>query len=166
MQTQALITSSTLSTRTSSGLGFTLIELLITITIAGILAATALPAYSSFVANQRIKAASFELMSTLTLARSEALKRNDSVVIAPASGGWQNGWTTKFNGTLLNDQSALRGVTLITSPAASITYTNSGRLLAAVTPFELSNSSNSSIPHRYISIDLSGRPNSKVGVGP
>ena len=144
-----------------------MVELLITLTIAGILAAAALPSYSSFVANQRIKTSSFEIMSALTLARSEALKRNDNVVISPATGGWGNGWTTittlnSINITL-NDQAALRGITFVSSPASNITYTNSGRLLAVITPFELSSSSSTATAHRCIRVDLSGRPSSKVG---
>ena len=162
MKTQAP-TLSKMPNRPCNGLGFTMVELLITLTIAGILAATAIPSYSSFVANQRIKASSFELMSALTLARSEALKRNFNVVITPATGGWGNGWTTTSNGITLNNQAALRGIAFVSSPASNITYTNSGRLLAAITSFELSSSSSNTTAHRCISIDLSGRPNSKVG---
>ena len=51
-------------------MGFTMIELLITLTITGILAATAIPSYNSMVAGQRIKTASFDLMSALILTRS------------------------------------------------------------------------------------------------
>ena len=65
-------------TRSHSGKGFTLIELLVVVTIAAIFAALAAPAFGSFIAGQRVKTASYDVWSILTLARSEALKRNSS----------------------------------------------------------------------------------------
>ncbi len=166
MKTQALLKSSKLPNQRSGGLGFTLIELLITIVIAGILASAAIPFFQDFIAGQRIKTASFDLISALSLTRSEALKRNADVTVMPANGGWQNGWTVRalVGGavTTLNQQAAFRGLT-ITGPA-SVTYTNSGRLSAAVAPFSISNPSNNT--RRCIRIDLSGRPNSTVGACP
>ena len=141
-------------------LGFSMVELLITIIIVGILASIAIPSFSALIAEQRIKNVSFDIMSMLTLARSEAVKRNADVRAVPA-GGWQNGWSVSVvtDGTVLSQQSTLPGVT-ITGPA-NITYTANGHLSAAVAPFEISSTSTTSV--RCISIDLNGRPNSKVG---
>ncbi len=168
MKTQVLLKSSTLHTRHSWGLGFTLTELLITIVIVGILATVAIPAFTGFIANQRIKTASFDLMSALSLTRSEALKRNtDVVTVTPAIGGWHDGWTvtaTTVGGvvTTLNQQAAFRGLTITKTPfAGGVTYNNSGRLSGAATTFSISNDSNTT--HRCIEINISGRPNSKVG---
>ena len=149
-------------TRRGRGLGFTLIELMITVTIVGILAAAGMPAFSSFVAGQRIKTASFDVMSTLMLARSEALKRNANVTIAPVMVGnvVDRIVVTAADGTVLNSMSMPKGV-VFTVSVNSITYQPSGRTTATAT-FGI-RKTGSSVTERCISIDLSGRPNSKKG---
>ncbi len=140
--------------------GFTLIELMIVVSVAGVLAMAALPSYNQFVRNQRVKTASFEVFSSLVQARSEAITRNASVTMAPAGGGWVNGWTlTDASGTVLRTQEAIPGITL-TGPA-SVIYNGSGRLASASGSFEL-NATGSSITTRCITVDLSGRPVTKA----
>ncbi len=147
--------------RIGRGLGFTLIELIITVTIIGVLASIGIPAYSGFVAGQRVKNASFDLMSTLMLARSEALKRNTIVTVTPTTGGdWASGWSVTVGATTLNQQAAFKKLA-ITGPA-SVSYNNSGRLSTAATAFSLSSTGSNAIP-RCISVSFSGRPNSKKG---
>lgn len=151
--------------RRGRGLGFTLIELLVTITVLIILAFIAVPNYNSFVANQRIKTASFDVMSTIVLARSEALKRNTNVTVTPTTGSdWASGWSVTVSTTTLNQQAAFRNLT-ITGPA-SLSYNSSGRLItAAAASISLSSTVSGTTP-RCISIDISGRPVSKMGACP
>src|SRR5512133_2253989 len=110
--------------------GFTLVELLVTLAVAGILASLAMPSYREFVANQRIKTASFDLMSSLTLARSEAIKRAAQVTVAPAGGTWANGWSvTSPDGVVLLQQLALPGLTIACksgSPGSTVACPESG----------------------------------------
>src|SRR3989344_4698731 len=56
--------------------GFTLIELIITLTIAGILMAVAVPGLKNFVSSNRLTAQINDLIADINLARSEAIKRN------------------------------------------------------------------------------------------
>jgi type IV fimbrial biogenesis protein FimT len=84
-------------------IGFTLIELMVAITVAGILAAIAVPAFSSFIMNDRDANQINSLAASLNYARSEAVKLNTGggVEVCPSSdgltcnapaGGWAAGW--------------------------------------------------------------------------
>src|SRR5450830_1885053 len=74
--------------------GFTMAELLIVLAIVGILASLAAPSFSQFIKSQRIKSMATDLNASLSLARSEAVKRNKNVTLSPdvGTGFWQNGW--------------------------------------------------------------------------
>lgn len=74
--------------------GFTLVELMVALAVAGILVTVAVPSFTDFVANQRVKAANQELFATLSYARSEAVRRNATVRVLPidATEGWSSGW--------------------------------------------------------------------------
>ena len=142
----------------ASSFGFSLIELLFTIAIAAIFAALAAPSFRDFIAGQRVKTASYDISYTLTYARSEAIKRNLNVILAPTNSAWQNGWTITAGtgGPTLGQHEAFADLT-ITGPATSLTYNSSGRLMAVVNPFAISSSASSSVSPRCVSIDLSGQ---------
>lgn len=146
--------------------GFTLTELMIVVTVMAVLMAVALPNFTIFVRNQRVKTASFDVFSSLVFARSEAVTRNAAVTMAPVTAGtWTSGWTVTWTDsggvvTVLRSQDAIPNITFTTGPA-SVVYAGSGRLSAAVDAFELT-AAGSGITTRCISIDLSGRPVTKA----
>lgn len=140
--------------RRAGASGFTMIELLMTVAILGILSVAAIPSFRTFIAEQRIKTASFDLISMLTMARSEAIKRGANVTIAMSSSFFT---VTSPDGTILLKQEVPAGVTF--TGGSTVIYNSSGRLSAAFTPLQLSSTASTSV--RCISIDLSGRPNSK-----
>jgi type IV fimbrial biogenesis protein FimT len=148
--------------RRGGGGGFTLIELLITISIAAILMAVAIPSFSSFVSAQRIRTASFDLSSALIYARSEALKRNADVTLTSAAGGWQNGWTLDTGLTVISQHEPLSAL-VVTGPIGTLTYRSNGRLSSSGNTFSISSARNSSVTPRCISVALSGIPVSKAG---
>jgi type IV fimbrial biogenesis protein FimT len=139
--------------------GFTLIETMIVVSIAAVLTVVALPNFTQFIRDQRIKSASFEVFSTLTLARSEAVLRNTSVTVTPTGGttNWANGWEVTVGTEVLRKQDPFATITM-TGPT-SIVYTGSGRVSGAVATVEMSADGATS---RCVSIDLSGRPVSKA----
>jgi len=139
--------------------GLTLIEIMVTLAIAIVVVGVGVPAFTDYSAAQKLRSASSELSSTLVFARSEAIKRNGDVVVAPAEGGWHKGWTVKVGTTTLRSKEEMSGTT-ITTDAASLTYANSGRLKnAAVPSFEIASGDGA----RCITVNLSGMPNTKKG---
>ncbi|MBS0450351.1 MAG: GspH/FimT family pseudopilin [Proteobacteria bacterium] len=144
-------------TRSHSGNGFTLIEMLVVLTIAAIFATLAVPSFGTFIAGQRVKTASYDVWSMLTLARSEALKRNVNVTVTPASGGWQNGWSVTAGSNTLAQREGFSGLT-ITGPATGLTFNSTGRLTTTVTPFTLGSSTYTNLAQRCVGLDLSGLP--------
>lgn len=59
--------------------GFTLIELIVTISIATILVSIAVPNFTALIRSNQLTSGTNELVSSLILARSEALKRSNNV---------------------------------------------------------------------------------------
>jgi len=137
--------------------GFTILELMITVTIAGILAAFALPSFTYTIQNGRVKTAASDIHSTLMYARSEAVKRNDNVVVSGISGGWQvmHGTTVLYT---KNDLPTAVQISCKTTPCpSSITFNRSGR--PDVTPeLRVTSTASNAVAMRCVSINLTGQP--------
>lgn len=80
--------------------GFTLIELVVTLAIGAILLGLASPSFQATILNNRIATHTNDFLSALSLARSEALKRDKPVVLCKSgdlascasTGHWDQGW--------------------------------------------------------------------------
>ncbi|MGC4084834.1 MAG: GspH/FimT family pseudopilin [Vicinamibacterales bacterium] len=65
--------------------GFTLIEMMVTVSIAAVLLALAIPNMGVFVRNNRLTSAANDILHSLQLARTEAVKRGVNVVMCGTS---------------------------------------------------------------------------------
>jgi len=76
-----------------SASGFTLLELIVAISIAGILMAMAIPSFSDMIRNNRLTTYANELVGSLNIARSEAVKRGVTVSVRKTGTYWNtSGW--------------------------------------------------------------------------
>lgn len=104
--------------------GVTLTELLVAISIAAVLLALAVPAFDSITTSSRLTSASNDLLASLYLARSEAIKRNGRAVVCKSAQGascattgyWDQGWIVFADAD--NDAQRDSGETLLLSMAA------------------------------------------------
>jgi len=72
------------------GRGFTLLELMVAIAVLAILATVGVPSFRALIQNNRVTTQANELVSALSFARTEAVKRgrNVEVVITQLGDGW------------------------------------------------------------------------------
>lgn len=135
--------------------GFTLVELLFTVGIVAVMFSLAVPGFNSLVANSQMTASVNDLIASMQLARSEAVKRatpvsvcrvsnSNSATPTCASGtGWHDGWVVfvdvnadaTFDGgdeVVLRRTPAMGGTLAVSVPSGSapldtaLTYMDSG----------------------------------------
>lgn len=91
--------------------GFTMLELLVTLAIAAIIVTMGVPSFKTTIQNQRMTAATNELVMSLNLAKSEAIKRvqyvtvcksDDSISCTGGGTSWSDGWLVFANSTIGN----------------------------------------------------------------
>ena len=113
--------------------GVTLIELLVAMSILTILLAVGVPSFSQFNTNSRLSSFANTLLSHMSLARSEAIKRNARVALCKSpdnstcasSGDWSQGWIVFVD--LDNNASIGSDEQIITTmPALSTGYSFTG----------------------------------------
>lgn len=147
--------------------GFTLIELMITLVVAGIVLSVGVPSFKSFFLNTRISTQANDLVSSLNLARGEAIKRGTSIKIcssddqASCGGAWEDGWIviTNDDAELIRAYGALKGTSTLSG--STVTYTSSGFLSGgAQTTFTLCDNNETNEEGRQIIITATGRPSS------
>ncbi|MFA1025669.1 putative Pillin [Pseudomonas syringae pv. helianthi] len=142
--------------------GFSLIELLVTVSLVGILAAIAIPSFTSSIQSNKADTELSDLQRALNYARLEAINRGVAVRIAPTSG---TAWTSELQVYLVSDanKKALRKVAAIGSGgtlvadnnATAIDFNNLGALIAPTAAVTMTYTRGSTT--KTMSICLTGR---------
>ena len=157
----------------SSSAGFTLVELIVTIAVAAILTAISVPAFRSFLLNDRSVSQATSLLLSLNLARSEAIKQDlaSGVTVCPSTDGatcngganWAQGWivlsSTASGATAVISvvPSLATGSTLSVTPTGTtqITFLSDGSA-STVADFTLCDSRGAQFA-RYTDVSATGR---------
>jgi type IV fimbrial biogenesis protein FimT len=121
--------------------GFTLIELMIGLVVLGILVMAAVPSYTAWIHNSKIRTTAEAVLNGIQLARAEAVRRNTNVTFVLGAGPTSD-WTVTalypapVAPEVIQTRAAAQGsanVTVVAVPANStaITFNSLGRVLAA-----------------------------------
>lgn len=81
--------------------GFTLIELMVTIGIAAILLALALPTFTESIRSNRVSTATNQMLATINFARAEALRSKSTAHVCPSNVGGTDCSTAWAQGMLV-----------------------------------------------------------------
>ncbi len=165
--------------------GFTLIELMIVITIVAIFVTVGVPNFQNLISDNRLSTQANRLVSSLQLARSEALKlrtpisvcRSTNGTSCAGTGSWETGWLvfvdTNANGDvdgerIIQSNGTLSAGNTLRAAAAPfddfINYQPTGLQSAAAGNFRLCDGNNPDVNQgRQISVTSTGRVQTTKG---
>jgi len=113
--------------------GFTFIELLVTLAIVSILMGVAIPSMRNIISSSRLTTQANSMVGALTVARSEAAKRNKIIVVRKVGGSWASGWQVFedvndsdhiYNATGDTDDKLIQTYEAITGSTINTTFPN------------------------------------------
>ena len=145
--------------------GFTLIELMVPVAIAAIVLTLGIPSFQETIRSNRLTAQANELIITLNLARSEAIKRRANIVICTSTdqstctgSSWALGWIVRDqNGELIRAFGPMKGsISVSSGGVVQITYNANGFLTGGGAALRLCAGEGKS--GREVDVSATGRP--------
>lgn len=123
--------------------GFGLVEMVLVMIIIGVVSAIAFPSFQAVRTNADVRSVASDLVSALTMARTQAVTLRVDVQLAPQDGGWANGWEMTFDwpagAPAIEDDMAIfkSGSVSIAGPASPVTFLSSGIVSNGAVSFDL-----------------------------
>lgn len=150
--------------------GFTLIELMVVLAVLTIMATVAVPSFQNLIENNRLATESNRLFSSMSFARSEAVRVGDDVSLTANTGGFGNGWCVHL-GAACSGTDILRqfeALEQLNYSAASTTLTFNARGEMTNSSFQVSLEpgdceAGETDKARTVSVSLSGRASIQKG---
>lgn len=103
--------------------GFTLIEAMVVVVLLAVLAALAMPSFTTMIANQRVNSATQELLTLLQFARAEGVyKRTESAVTVTGQK-----WEAKVGNKVLREATLSDVVSVAASSSGGVIFEVSGQ---------------------------------------
>lgn len=143
--------------------GFSLIELMVTLAVLAIVLGLAAPSFSSMVRDNRALSLGSELQGTLQFARSEAVKRRQSVIVCRRNAAgtdcengadWSGGWLVRQSGgDVLKVWDRAQGVVVV-GPNAGVTFRGNG--MASVSELSVKPTACTDKQKRVITVTATG----------
>ena len=151
--------------------GFTLVELMIVLVIVAVILMIAAPSYSILIQRTKLKSYANEVVASIYLARSEAIKRNSDMKLCVSNNGtsctgggsWEQGWIVVMddpNGPVVKHQQALSSGIILFELASfsTITFQPSGVVSPSATLKLCQQTPSVGIEEKLVTVSVTGRP--------
>lgn len=121
----------------SKNKGFTLIELMVSVAVLAIVLSIAVPSFKNILLNNRLNTTKDELRTAIQLARSEAIKRKEDIILCRANADltqcaadgtdWSQAWLLLHKAEVLKIWEFGQGIK-VTGPATKMQFEGNGML--------------------------------------
>lgn len=151
--------------------GFTLVELMVTVAVAAILLAVALPSFQGSLRSNRVATATNEALASLALARSEAIRNTRGAGVCASANGsscganWNSGWLVWSDadsdgaidaGETIVRYSQGKASVAMTGTATTLTFDRRGRAIGGLQTIGIA-PADAATPARCITVGATGQ---------